>query len=452
MKFKVIVSFTVVVFIVGVLGLMAHGQEFIKAGGCTTILVGKNATADGSVIMGHNEDMGNLSGRLLFQPGQTYDEKEIALNYVTVPQVPKTHQYWASGNSKPVAEKHFDGGWILCGMNQFGVSMGCNTMSTREERIPKGKGIMRYAIRQLILERSRTARDAVTLVGKLIDTYGQSDCPVAYCISDRNEAWVVETTYRHWVARRISDNDFHVEANQYTIKTQWDLASENLVKYATAQGWYRSSSGPFNFKYIYGDPAKLDHPRNTSREYQGNSMLKHRVGSITVKDILSVLSQPPVQTSGTQAFMVWQLRRHMPLEIGCVMWYGMSGANTSLAVPIYVGSTRIPKEYTIASYDYEPESAWWQFERLQRLVYPRVWEYSDAYLDVRRKLNRFQKAIFNESVAAEEKVLKLWKQGDIKRGKELLTNHTYKMLDDALKETRYLSGPAKHAKHTKGNR
>ena len=51
-----------------------------KTRGCTTILVGKKATADGSVIMGHNEDMGDLSGRLVFQPAQTHQEKEINVN------------------------------------------------------------------------------------------------------------------------------------------------------------------------------------------------------------------------------------------------------------------------------------------------------------------------------------------------------------------------------------
>lgn len=446
MSFKVIVSIPVVVFLVGVMGLPANGQEFITTGGCTTILVGKNASADGSVIMGHNEDMGNFSGRLLFQPEQTHQEKKIALNYVTIPQVHKTYQYWASGNSKSVAEKHYDGGWILCGMNGFGVSMGCNTMSTREERIPKGKGIMRYAIRQLILERSKTARDAVALVGKLIDTYGQSDSPVAYCIADSNEAWLVETTYRHWVALRIPDDGFYVEANQYTIETHWDLASDNLVEYAIAKGWYNSSSGAFNFKYIYGDPAKLDHPRNTSREYQGNSMLKHKKGSITVKDILSVLSQPPVQTPGTQAFMVWHLRRGMPVDIGCMMWHGMCGANTSVAVPVYVGASKVPVEYTDASYKEDHVSAWWQFERLQKLVYPHIWEYGETFLEVRKKLNRFQDLVFKESVVVEERALKLWKRGDIRGAKVLLTNHTYKMLEKVLKETKYLNRPAKHAK------
>lgn len=138
--------------------------DLAETPGCTTILIGKDATADGSVILGHNEDMGSLSGRLMFQPGQKHREKQVKLNYVTIPQVPETYRYWASGNSKPVADKHYDGGWILCGMNEFGVAFGCNSMATREERIPRGKGIMRYSIRQLILERSKSSRDAYSSV------------------------------------------------------------------------------------------------------------------------------------------------------------------------------------------------------------------------------------------------------------------------------------------------
>jgi dipeptidase len=442
MKLKILFSLLMVgLFLCGIMGFSddAQGYKPPALRGCTTILVGKNATADRSVIMGHNEDMGTLSGRLLFQRGKTHKEKQITVNYVTLPQVPETYSYWASGNSEAVAKKHYDGGWILCGMNRFGVSMGCNTMTTREERIPKGKGIMRYAIRRLILERCKTARDAVTLIGKLIDTYGQSDSAVAYCIADRDEAWLVETTYRHWVARRIPDDRFHVEANQYTIETQWDLASAGLIDYAVAQGWYKSSDRPFNFKNVYGQPSFMDHPRNTSRRFQGIYMLKPKVGSITVKDVLSVLSQPPVQTPGTQAFMVWHLRPDMPRDLGCVMWHGMCGANTSVAVPIYVGSTTVPVEYTDAPYQADSVSAWWQFERLQKCFYPRLWEYPDSYLDIRKQLNRFQERVFKESAVIEEEALKLWKQGDSEGTRDRLSRHTYKMLKDALIKAKQLS-------------
>lgn len=417
-------------------GFTQHKLDHNILHGCTTILVGKDATADKTVIVGHNEDMGMLSGKLLHHPKKTNQEKDVKVNYSTIPQVPHTFEYWAAGNSKPVAEKHYDGGWILCGMNEFGVSIGCNTMSTREVRIPRGTGIMRYEIRKLILERSRTSRDAVSLVGRLIDIHSQCDSPVAYCIADRNEAWVVETTYRHWVAKRIPDDGYHVIANQYTIDTEWDIASDDLVSYAIERGWYDPKEGPFHFKYIYGDQNTLDREINTSREFQGNFMLKNKVGTISVKDILSVLSLPPIQTDGTQAYMIWHLRRNMPVEIGCVMWFGMCGANTGAAVPVYVGSSRVPEEYREASMEEDSTSAWWQFKRLQKLIYPRWWEYSDRYLDIRKKLNQFQESVYKDQLIVEKKVLESLNQGHSDEAKELLSDFTYEKLKALLDEVR----------------
>jgi dipeptidase len=404
--------------------------------GCTTILVGRQATADGSVMMAHNEDMGTLSGRLIWQQSRRPSQEEVEVNYVTLPQVEQTYGYWASGNSRSVADSLYDGGWILCGMNTSGVSLGCNTMQTREEPIPRGKGILRYSIRQLVLERSRTALDAAHLVGRLIDAFGQSGSAVAYCIADRDEAWLVETTNRQWVARRIPDDGFHVVANQYTIETEWDMASEDLVAYAISQGWYDPSGGPFSFKVVYGDPDRMDRPVNTLREHQGRRMLQEKIGTITVRDLLSVLSSPPIQNTGTQAFMIWHLRKNMPHEIGLLMWHGMCGANTSVAVPVWASSTGVPEQYTDAPYEEDFESAWWSFERLQKRLYPRTDTYTESFDDARKALDAFQESVYRETSDVESKALGLWKRGDIEKIKDLLSHFTYDKLEDALEVAR----------------
>ena len=129
----------------------------------------------------------------------------------------------------------------------------------------------------------------------------------------------------------------------------------------------------------------------------------------------------------------------MPVETGCVMWHGMGGANTSVAVPIYAGSSRVPKEYEDAPYIEDSTSAWWQFERLQKKFYSRWWEYSDAYFDVRKKLNRFQESVFKESERLEEKARELLKQGLNEEVNRLLSGFTYKKLEQALSEAKNLS-------------
>ena len=399
--------------------------------GCTTLLVGQLATKDWGVLMGHNEDMGTQSGRLVYRPEARPEEKTVKLNYETLPQVERTFEYWASGNSQAVADRHYDGGWILCGMNEFGVSMGCNTVTTREERIPRGEGILRYSIRQLIMERAKSSREAVDLVASLIDAYGQSGSPVTYCLADREEAWVVETTYRHWVAKRVPDDGFHVVANQYTIETEWDLASDDLIEYAAGRGWHRTGK-PFNFKAAYGDPEHLDRAEDTLREMLGRHYLESKVGSLSLEDLLDILSEPPIQTTGTQAFMVWHLRKDLPREIGCVMWHGMSGASTSVAVPVFVGSTRVPASYTDAAYEEDQNSAWWAFERLQRTAFPENGTFSPIFRRMRDRLDAFQEEVYRESDLLVTDALIRWEGGQPDEACAILDRYTHSRLEQAM--------------------
>ena len=149
--------------------------------GCTTILAGKKATADGSVLHGHNEDMGFTAvGRLWPVPAASHEQgKKIQVPYVELDLPASTLRYWASGNAYGssglgIASETRPYDSVLVGMNELGVTMSCNWMYSKEENLP-GKGVRRYAMRQLILERAKTARDAVKLVGDLIDAYGQAD-------------------------------------------------------------------------------------------------------------------------------------------------------------------------------------------------------------------------------------------------------------------------------------
>ena len=78
---------------------------------------------------------------------------------------------------------------------------------------------------------------AVGLTG-LIDEHGQADWGgLIYHLADPEEAWVIETTTRNWVARRVRDDEIHVTANRFRIGADYDLASDTLVGDAMAAGW-----------------------------------------------------------------------------------------------------------------------------------------------------------------------------------------------------------------------
>lgn len=452
------------VFIVTLfMGIPCASTEWDPMNSCTGVLVGKDASADGSVLLSHNEDMGSgESGKLWFQPRKTHAPGEtLYTSYVTIPQVPITYAYWGHGNSDQIALEDYDGsildgmcdGSILDGMNEFGVSVGCNAQKSREELIPKGEGILRYGVRQIIMERARSAREAVELIGWLVDTYGSSGMVGAYLLGDPYEAWLVETTPRHWVARRIPDDGFHALANQYTIETEWDLASDDLIDYAVARGWYDPASKKlFNFKYVYGDG--LDAASNVVRELHSRAMLAPKVGSITKEDLMEVTRthyeetsdyyypphdrsvRRPICTHNCQAALVWQLRRDVPLEFGgAVMWYAPSTACTSAFVPIYISSTRIPEKYLIAGKEYDPVSAWWAFDMLQRLVDKR---YAALHPEVRKRLDEFEQKEFAETVQLEQEALILYERGETQKARDLLAEYTYTRLNDAVREARML--------------
>jgi penicillin V acylase-like amidase (Ntn superfamily) len=129
--------------------------------GCTTIIVGKKATADESVIMAHNEDYGdNDCMHLAYHPPETHASGEvIQFAFVTVPQVPHTYAYTAvemySGKRLGMPPATF-----LDGMNEHGLSLASNCIDCREPSKPFNRGLGWPEIGQLVLQRCKTAREA----------------------------------------------------------------------------------------------------------------------------------------------------------------------------------------------------------------------------------------------------------------------------------------------------
>jgi len=115
-----------------------QGNHQLEQEGCFIILIGKDRTADRNVLVAHNEDGADKSTRLVYIPRKHHSEKEVHLNYVTIPQVPETLAYWAMGNSKAIAMKpEYDNEWILNGMNEAGVCVTAAVAFTKETPPPR---------------------------------------------------------------------------------------------------------------------------------------------------------------------------------------------------------------------------------------------------------------------------------------------------------------------------
>ena len=416
-------------------GVEKSKGEFPKE--CFLVLVGKDMTTDGSVLISHNEDdWYGVSSRLVRVPKQTHLTKNINLNYVSIPQVKETNAYWAQGISVTDASEKKDGSWVLNGMNENGVIITSNSMHGSKETT-FANGITRYDIRQLVLERAKNAKEGVLLIAKLIDEHKLSGDAVAFAIADPKEIWLVEATHRHWVAKKIRDDSYYIEPNHFTIGPDWDLASSDIISYAKEQGWYSNDDGKFSFRAAYSDPEVLQDIFDLARIYQAQRILDNynKTKKISVSTLKHIVTQPPIMDHRNQATFIWHLRSDLPAGIGCKMWFCYNGAGINAMAPIYLASHRVPESYTDSPSTYSPDYPYWQARLLQVNMNPWTWVFDDNYMINRLDLNNFQKEADVRTSTIEREATTLYNKGRSTEAIELLSSHTYNELNRIFNET-----------------
>ena len=246
---------------------------------CTIIAVGKKASADGSVIISHTDCGADCRIQLI--PGQKYGPGAMAnvhwgiqdihrpLNDFgdilgTIPQVSETYSYFHS------AYPH---------MNEYQLAIAESTTSQREELkvdMAVCKQIMTVEQAQVFaLQRCKTARAAVELIGALMSRYGFLPSCVGesetLVIGDTKEIWVIEIFSvgsdwdpesgkegAIWVAKRIPEDHALVVANWSILKEVKEedkenyLYSGNYKSFAIEKGWFDpSGSEPFVLQDVY---------------------------------------------------------------------------------------------------------------------------------------------------------------------------------------------------------
>ena len=264
---------------------------------CTTILAGKAATIDGSVMVSHSDD-GLGDGRLIYIPAMKHkagalravfyshcalgfmpqwgateshrivtkdrgpgyntpdDPLSVPLGYI--PQVKQTYAY-------------FDTNYGI--MNEHQLSIGECTDLAKIHPLPEpGKRIFYSAeLSRVALERCKTAREAVLLMGELIEKYGYYGTGETLLVADPNEGWVMEMCGYDmngaegvWVAQRVDDDQVFVAANQFRIREIRENAkdmmySKNIFTVAKSKGWWKPEDGLLDWTSVYGN-GEFHHP------------------------------------------------------------------------------------------------------------------------------------------------------------------------------------------------
>jgi dipeptidase len=409
--------FIIIFFSAAAIEKKAHESNAQKQ--CTSIIVGKKATTDGSVLLGHNEDWGNYLKPLCFVPREKHNPEDsfTLKDGQKIPQVAETYAFiW------PAAECN--------GINEHQVAIVDDTGSCREELFQKERGLDLEEFLKLALQRSKTAREAIQVMGKLIEKYGyrshNGKWGDIFSIADANEGWWMEVTIGGlWAAQRVPDDGFVVLANRFRIgevdlnDSSRFLGADNLISYATEKGWYNPEQGPFNFSQIYGKLREGREKYNTRREWRGNCLLAGKEFSeannpltvvsnkkLSAQDIMRVFrdhyegtpydltdgykkgsphhtSERVICTIYTDASTVAQLRAWLPPEIGGILWLAVGTPCSSVYTPYYLACHEFPHPYSFVTKDYDRTNAFWAFNSLENIV--------DCYYA--RKMNKGEKEI-----------------------------------------------------------
>ena len=180
---------------------------------CTNFIVGKKASADGSVICSYNaDDYGMFTGLCLY-PASKHQKGEMRDIYDW-----DTRKY--HGQIPEVAETYN----VIGNINEYQVTIGETTYGGREEMVDT-TGIIDYgSLISIGLQRSRTAREAIYVMTSLAEKYGYCSEGETFSVCDPNEAWIMEIMGKGpsghgavWVAVRIPDNAICAHANQSRI-------------------------------------------------------------------------------------------------------------------------------------------------------------------------------------------------------------------------------------------
>jgi secernin len=267
---------------------------------CDTWVALADATATGQVIFAKNSDRPifdcqplTLHPRAKWPKGAT-----LELEHVVIPQAEETYAtlgsgpYWCWGYEE--------------GINEHRVAIGNEAIYTRTFREQADAhragqavelGLLGMDLIRLVLERSRSAVEAVEVMGRLVERYGQFGCAVptrdhatggydnSFIVADPTEAWVFEALGRRWVARRVTGGAASI-SNQMSIRGTWDAGSADLEGYARGRGWWPADA-PFDVSGAYIDhavPRQISHIR-ASRSQQ---LLAERQGRITPEWMMRV--------------------------------------------------------------------------------------------------------------------------------------------------------------------
>ena len=454
---------------------------------CTNFIVGKKASADGSVIVSYSADSYGMFGWLYHYPAATHPDGAM-----------RDIHDWDTGKYLGQIKEAKQTYNVVGNMNEYQVTIGETTFGGRPELVDT-TGIMDYgSLIYVALQRSRTAKEAIKVMTDLVKEYGYYSSGESFSIADPNEAWIMEMIGKGpgikgavWVAVRIPDDCIAAHANQSRIHkfnlNDKDncLYSPDVISFAREKGYFTGKNSDFSFAdaycpldfsglrfcearvwsfynmfskttgdaylpYILGeskDPMPLyikadsklsvrDVQRAMRDHYEGTPLditkdlgagpfeTPYRLSPLTFKvDGVEYFNERPISTQQSAFSFVAQMRANLPDPVGGVLWFGLDDANMTVFTPVYCCTDRIPVPYAEGNGDCITFS-WDSAFWIYNWVADMIRpRYSLMIDDMRAVQNELEDTFESAQSGIESAALKLY-QEDPAKAKDFLTNYT----------------------------
>lgn len=383
---------------------------------CTTVIVGKKATIDGSTINARNVDtFGSYDPqRAIVVPGNDHQIGKYVSNQngyeFTYPEKAYRYQLVPNVNVKK------EGIYGESGFNEKNVAMSATESFFANENVlaydplvTKG-GIAEDSITVITLPYIDSARGGVEYLGHLIEQDGSAEGN-GVIFSDKDEVWYMEIlTGHHWVACRIPDDCYAVIANQIAIE---DVDFDNHDDYLWSTGirefvdchHLNPDSDRFNVRHIFGTNVELDRHYNYPRVWFGQRYFNPEIEQdpidsdmpmcrkpnrlLKISDVQYVLRSHydetpydpygggsdrerhlyrPIGLNRTQNSHVLQLRNDVPSDHAAIMWLCLGVPEYTPYFPFYANATDTAPSFNDTKMDWNLDDAYWFYRTVTVLV------------------------------------------------------------------------------------
>lgn len=438
---------------------------------CTTIIVGQEQTADGSMIVARSEDWDAMEAKNyeIFEDTDNGPREFVAKDSPFRCELPEK----ALGYSA-LSPYNLHGHWGSAGFNTAGVGMSATESIFSNDEVLKHdplveNGVAENSVFNITLPYVHTAREGVERLGMLIEKHGIAE-GFGIGFVDSKEIWYLETACGHrWLACRMPKDQYFVTGNQSRFRT-YDpndkenyLASADLIEFAEKHGLYNPAQGAFDFHEAYARDIKLDTTYNYPRVWGLQQLFSPEIKNDVTKNTFPVFAKAahkvtltelrtafrfhydntehdpylnsnpkepyrPVSIFRTTQTHLLQVRPELPQAIGCVNYVAMGMADLGVFLPLYQGITSYPEAYTKGNGESSDDSAYWKFRKIMVLGMTNYNKYAPI---IKEAYAKFEAETDQRQREMEEEYLRIYKTQPL-HAQDLLQAFSDKILNSAL--------------------